>query len=131
KELWQEGEILLVEGKVKCRDERITLNCQQVRKYQSEDEQSEEAQPSVQTPAPYKLTITIHESYEDEEAVANLHKVIDTLNQYQGRDIVQLIISNSENTVNMELPTTGYCPELVQEISRILGENSLKVEQVE
>jgi len=131
KELWLEGEILLVEGKVKCRDERITLNCQQVRKYQPEDEQSEEAQPSIQSPAQYKLTITIHESHEDEEAVANLHEVIDTLNQYQGRDIVQLIISNSENTVNMELPPTGYCPELLQEISRILGENSLKVEQVE
>jgi hypothetical protein len=33
--------------------------------------------------------------------------------------------------VNMELPPTGYCPELAQEINLILGENSLKLEQVE
>jgi len=134
KELWEEGEILLVEGKVKCRDERITLNCQQVRKYQPDEEQPEEPKPVIEPPVQYKLTITIHESQEDEDAVANLHKVIDALKHYQGKDIVRLVISNpeaSEDPEIFELTPTGYCSELEQEINSILGENSLKLEKIE
>ncbi|GAG93391.1 unnamed protein product, partial [marine sediment metagenome] len=36
RDLWQEGNILLVEGKVRLRDDRVQLNCDHVRRYQPE-----------------------------------------------------------------------------------------------
>ena len=43
KEIWQEGQILLVEGVVKSRDDRIGINCSRVRQYQTEIESGQES----------------------------------------------------------------------------------------
>ena len=131
KELWQEGEILLVEGAVKLRDERVGINCYRVRQYQPGGDETRETEPAAQPPSPHKLIVTINESDGDEEDVTRLHRVREILGRYSGQDTVQLIIVTTEKTVNLELPnTTDYCPELAQELNSILGDNNLRVEQV-
>ena len=53
KDLWQEGSILLVEGKVRIKDDRVQLNCERARPYQPEaaGEEEEIAPRPSETPA--------------------------------------------------------------------------------
>ena len=138
KEIWQEGQILLVEGIVKSRDDRIGINCSRVRQYQTEIESEQESAPATPatpaTPLPppqtRKIAINITQSDEAEEDLARLNRVMDILARYPGQDSVLLTIDTTEETVNMKIPNTiNYCPELAQEINSILGDNSLRVKE--
>ncbi len=152
KNLWQEGEILLVEGKVKLRDDKPTLNCQRVRQYQAGSELQQPQQPEPvltpspapiptpvartnhvnKPPAPHKVIITIEEDDNgDDENVSLLHQVMDALSHYPGEDAVHLVIANSDKAVNLELPPASYCPELARKITAILGNHCLRLEKIE
>lgn len=127
KEMWQEGKILLVEGMVKSRDDRATINCFRVRQYQTDSESPKETEPAISPPAPRKIVINITQSDRTEEDVTRLNQVMDVLARYPGQDTVLLSIVTPEEAVNMKMPNTiNYCPELAKEIDNILGENSLK-----
>jgi DNA polymerase-3 subunit alpha len=130
KEIWQEGEILLVEGKVRSREGQVNITCQGVRPYQPDAEQIQETKPAIKPNQRQKLTIAISDSREDEEAVSRLNNIIDTLARYPGQDIVQLAILNNDNTINLELPTISYCPEVVREIKEIIGDNTITLEKI-
>ncbi|MBM3142712.1 MAG: DNA polymerase III subunit alpha [Chloroflexi bacterium] len=130
KEVWQEGKILLVEGTVKLRDDRVNVNCYRVRQYQPDSEEGQETKPATQPSLPCKITINITQSDETEEDVTRLNQVMDILARYPGQDTVLLTIVTTEETVNMRLPNTiNYCPELAQEINSMLGDNSLRLEE--
>jgi DNA polymerase-3 subunit alpha len=138
KQLWQEGEILLLEGRVKMRDDRVTLNCLKVRQYDVENEilpdnspNKAEVKSEVQISLKQRVTIVMKEDhYEERETVELLNRVMDILNQYPGENIARLVILNSEHTVNMELPPIRYCTELAKKISLILGNDCIKIEIV-
>ena len=132
KELWQEGEILLVEGTVKSRDDRVNVNCYRVRQYQPGGEENQETETATRRPVQRRLIINITQSDEAKEDENRLHHVMDILSHYPGQDTVRLIIVTTEKTVNLELPnkTIGYCSELAQEINELLGNNSLRLEEV-
>ena len=128
KEVWQEGKILLVEGTVKLRDDRVNVNCYRVRQYQPDSEEGQETKPATQPSLPRKITINIAQSDETEEDVTRLNQVMDILARYPGQDTVLLTIVTTEETINMKLPNTiSYCPELAQEIDSILGDNNLRL----
>jgi len=128
KEVWQEGKILLVEGAVKLRDDRVSVNCYRVRQYQPDSEEEQETKPATQSPLPRTIKINIAQTDKTEEDVTRLNQVMDILNRYPGQDTVVLTIVTGEETVNMKLPnTTNYCPELAQEVGSILGDNSLSL----
>lgn len=131
KDLWQEGKILLVEGAVKVRNDRVSVNCYRVRQYQPSGDETEETEPATQPPLRRTLIISISQTDKAEEDAGRLHQVREVLSRYPGQDTVQLTIVSTEETINLELPnTTSYCPELAQEINRILGDNSLRLEEV-
>jgi DNA polymerase-3 subunit alpha len=127
KEMWQEGKILLVEGVVKSRDDRVSINCSRVRQYQTDSESPRETEPAILPPAPRKIVINITQSDRTEEDVTRLNQVMDVLARYPGQDTVLFTIVTQEEAVNMKIPNTiNYCPELAKEIDNILGENNLK-----
>jgi DNA polymerase-3 subunit alpha len=128
KEVWQEGKILLVEGAVKLRDDRVSVNCYRVRQYQPDSEEGQEPKPAAQPSLPRKITINIAQTDKTEEDVTRLNKLMDILARYPGQDTVLLTIVTTEETVNMKLTNTiSYCPELAQEIDSILGDNNLRL----
>ena len=132
KELWQEGNILLVDGTVKLRDDHVSINCQRARLYQPAAEESKETEPVTQPSLQRKLTISIHQNDKAKEDILRLHQIRDILGRYPGQDVVHLIIASAEETVHLELPgKTNYCTELAQEINSILGSGNLKVEDIE
>lgn len=137
KQVWQEGEIVVVEGVVKARDDRVTVNCFRARQYKPAEEETPTetaAQPQAQAqtqPSPLarrKLLITINQTDSTDEDLGLLSQVKDILSRYPGNDTVQLTIVTAEETTNLALrQKSNYCPELAQEIGSILGDNNLKL----
>ncbi|MFC1907926.1 DNA polymerase III subunit alpha [Chloroflexota bacterium] len=144
KDLWQEGNILLVDGKVKLRNDRVQLNCDHVRCYQPEATPGEEvispqlAEPIVAeetivctTPTESnRLVISINQTSDKDSDIACLHKLIDTLKEFPGRDEVNLCVINEERVINLKLSNiyTNYCSELRQRLIELVGEDGLKLE---
>jgi DNA polymerase-3 subunit alpha len=128
KEMWQEGKILLIEGIVRSRDDRATVNCFKVRQYQTETESSDGAEPVALPQPPRKIVINIMQSDSEEEDMSRLKGVVEILARYPGQDTVLISVVTPDESINMKMPNTiNYCPELAKEIDGILGENSFKL----
>lgn len=135
-ELWQTGNILLVEGVVKLREERVSVNCYRVRPYQTEAKATEIKEPANQIQAAQlkprrRLIVHVSQTGDEETDVTRLHQVVDTLYSYQGQDRVQLTVDSEGKEVNLELPdmTTDCCLELLQQLAQILGADNLRIEE--
>jgi len=137
RELWQEGNILLVEGRVRVRNDRVQLSCDNVRRYQPEAALPEEAQAETvaeepkasKAPPKSRLTISINQTANIDDDVACLNKLVDTLRGFPGEDEVNMCVVNGDRVVNLKLSNiyTNYCPELHQRLVELVGEGGLKV----
>jgi DNA polymerase-3 subunit alpha len=79
RDLWQEGNILLVGGRVRVRDDQVQLNCDNVRHYQPEAAPAEEAvtpQPG-ELPVVAEETITVTAPVESRRLVISLAQTSD------------------------------------------------------
>ncbi|MBI4187570.1 MAG: DNA polymerase III subunit alpha [Chloroflexi bacterium] len=136
RELWQEGNDVEIDAKVKIRDDRAQLVCDSARRYQVEPLLPEEAaapQPPVMAEAPAekrRLTITIYQTSRKEEDVAYLQKLVDTLRAFPGRDEVNLRVANGERVFSLALPGifVDYCPELTERLADMESQGGLRLE---
>ncbi|MBM2825139.1 MAG: dnaE, partial [Dehalococcoidales bacterium] len=143
RELWQEGSILLVEGKVRVRDERVQLNGDSVRRYQPKAAPvgeavttapvatpiaAREAPAGMAPPKAQRLVVTINRSDDKDSDIVCLHKVIDTIKDFPGEDEVSLRLSSVDEVVNLRLTSAGYCAELRQRLVELVAEEGLRVE---
>ena len=133
RELWQEGTILLVEGRVRVRNDRVQLSCDNVRRYQLETAPQEAPPEEEKKPEPpppkSRLTISIKQTEDIDNDVACLNKLVDTLRIFPGEDEVNMCVVSGDRVVNLKLSNinTGYCPELHQRLVELVGEEGLKV----
>jgi len=146
-DLWQEGNILLVEGKVRLRDDRVQLNCEKVRRYQplAQSEEiatpplgeapvvTEEATVSTAPAERRRLVITLSQTSDEERDRTNLHKLVAALRDFPGQDVVKLSVTNGERVINLRLASIyiNYCPELHQRLVELVGEDGLRLESTE
>ncbi len=126
KELWEEGNILVIKGLVKVRDGKVQLNCQQAQRYQH-TEQKNKVPPSQEQRC---LIINLNQTDNTDKDVERLYKIKATLLNYPGQYKVFLTVTTESETTNLEMPeiTIDYCPELASELDNILGEGNLKFE---
>jgi len=143
-DLWQESNELVVEGKVRVRDDRVQLNCDHVRHYQpvqAEEvlvpepaETPEVIEAAAETaPAPNRqLVISLSQSSDEDRDTAFLHELMAILNDFPGQDEVKLSVFNDDRVTAMKLPcNTNYCPELQQRLAELVGEAGIKLEQID
>ena len=143
RDLWQEGNILLVEGTVKLREDRVQLNCDHVRRYQpAQGEEGVAPEPvaaplvveevAATPPAPQgcRLVVSIAQTSNEDSDIAYFHKLVDILKDFPGRDEVDLCVTNGEKVINLKLSSIyiNYCPELHQRLVEMVGENGLRLE---
>lgn len=140
RDLWQEGNILLVGGKVRLRDDRVQLNCDNVRRYQPEATQGEEvagAEPgeepatAEETPAKgRRLIVTLTQSGDKASDIAYLHRLVDTLKDFPGQDEVNLQVISEGKTTKLKLSNmyANYCPELHHQLAELVGEDGIRLE---
>ena len=144
-ELWKEGNELIIQGKVRVREDQAQISCDSVRLYQPPQEGQEPvtrrvprapevpAEKVVQEPvARRRLLINIQQTKDEKGDVARLNKIMAILKTYTGRDEVRLNVVNGDAAIPLKLPNiqTGYCPELQQRLVELVGEAGLKVEVI-
>ncbi|MBA7484521.1 DNA polymerase III subunit alpha [subsurface metagenome] len=143
-DLWEEGNILLVEGKVRLREDRVQLSCDKVRRYQpavpaeeivaSPPEEApvvaEETTTSTTPAESRRLVISLSQTSDEEMDKTNLHKLIAALRDFPGQDVVKLSVASEERVINLRLPSIyiNYCPELHQRLVELVGEDGLRLE---
>jgi DNA polymerase-3 subunit alpha len=131
KDIWQEGNTLLVKGKVKARGEEVQLTCLTASLYQPGSvEESHGVIKSPQAgPVRRRLQINIPTSEDTNADIQRLRQVFDTLKIFPGEDEVNLAIVSAEGVTKLEVPdlATGYCPELHRQLVGLVGEDNLIV----
>jgi DNA polymerase III alpha subunit len=155
-ELWEEGNIVLIEGRVGMRDDSIQLNCKKVSRYQPDKPKPEKPPSPVVKPVTIvtertfsngnnhkpeekaepkrrqKLIITIKDSGDNERDANCLRRVVYTMKEFPGQDEVSLRIPSEGKIVKLKIAnlSTDYTPELRQRITELVGEDGLKVEPI-
>jgi DNA polymerase-3 subunit alpha len=121
--IWQEGNILSINGVVKVRDGEVQLNCQDAMLLPVRQEVLKEPQRR-------HLMIDVNQSGDAEKDVECLHRIVDILKSYPGQDRVSLIVLGDGEITDLEMPniTVNYCPELDGELTEIVGEGNLRLE---
>jgi DNA polymerase-3 subunit alpha len=143
-DLWQEGNELVVQGKVRVRDDRVQISCDNVRYYQPAQEKKPIAtaepvipeapvEPVAARSTPEKrrrVLISIRQTSDEDGDIARLNRVIAALRVFPGQDEVQLNIINGGEAINLRLANvhTGYCPELEQRLAELVGKDGFRVE---
>ncbi|MFC1915411.1 DNA polymerase III subunit alpha [Chloroflexota bacterium] len=143
-DLWQEGNILLVKGKVRLREDRVQVSCEKVSRYQpavQEEETvpeppvaappvAEEIEVSTAPPEIRRLVINLSQTDDEEKDRVRLHELVAALRDFPGHDEVKLSVTNGERVINLKLSRiyTNYCPELNQRLVELVGEDGIRLE---
>jgi DNA polymerase-3 subunit alpha len=144
-ELWQEGNEIIVQGKVRVREEQAQISCDNVRLYQPPQEEKETVKvPEVKAPevpaeaakasaARQRLIINITQTRDKDGDIALLGKIVVALKASPGRDEVQINVLNGGAAIPMKLPNvqTSYGPELKKQLTGLVGAEGFRVEKAE
>ncbi|MBI2957799.1 MAG: DNA polymerase III subunit alpha [Chloroflexi bacterium] len=135
RELWQDGAALLVEGKVKVREETAGIHCERASLY------SESTAAATASARPAKnhrlnnghlkrtLLIRLAQTDAQDADLACLYRISDVLREYPGKDKVRLAIDQNGTVTQVEMTqvAAACCPELMQALSSISGQLSVEV----
>ncbi len=148
-ELWEEGNFLVIHGKVRIWDDRVSVACDAAKLYkppQEEDAGPQETPPAkVVTPAaeesnskeaepPEKrraLWLTLRETGDEREDLELLKGIFAILKDYSGEDAVHLTIYTDKKQVNLDVPNIAveYTRELHERLAPLIGKESLRVQE--
>ncbi|MFC1998307.1 DNA polymerase III subunit alpha [Chloroflexota bacterium] len=126
KEVWEEGNILIIGGKVRTRNDMVQLNCQAVREYDPQEgadqiDEGDELQAR-------RLTIRLSESDDEDADIERLQDVVRTLKQYPGSDDVQLVVGG--NRVKFPGIDVNYSEELRNKLLALVGDGGVEVAEL-
>jgi len=139
--LWQEGNNLLVGGKVNLRNDRVQIYANTTAEYQMAPESpraepgSGNGPPGAEKAAltPERHLVLILKQTDDEDRDRSLlNTVTDVLKDYPGRDEVSISVDGRERVISLRLSKifVRYCPELEEKLLGIIGEGSMRLEEI-
>jgi DNA polymerase-3 subunit alpha len=128
REIWNEGEVLLIEGKVRQREDKVNINCTSAKKYEIEVANSSDSMQPEESDLQYKITVAIDDREGDENNVSKIHRLMDLFNAYPGEDSVNLAVMTSSGITYLELEPARFCKELNEELTEVVGNSNIKVE---
>ncbi len=147
-DMWREGAILLVRGRVRVRADRVSLSCDDVQPFDVESVEDgvqetlqipisllpgpAEATPRPPPPeAPHSLTVALAETEDSAKDIELLQSLVAVLRRFPGRDQVRIVVRQlNASSEQLDLPglTTGLCDALRLELARLLGDGSVTVD---
>ncbi len=140
KDLWQPETILVLGGKIDAgRRDEPNLLCDWVKTPDQVALPAEQEAPQPDAPpvlavqpasGPRVVRVTLTRSGQQSRDVQTLRQVWDMLVGYQGGDrFVIRVVGGAEKPVELDFPNekTHYCPELLQELTALVGEGAVRV----
>jgi DNA polymerase-3 subunit alpha len=136
REMWQEGNILLVQGRVKVKGDNVQVVVDSASAYELNPGREEEKvnMASIDTPDNQEdfrwIVLRLEQTQDEAGDLERLEKLAALLKKHPGMDRVNMIVNNGVRTYKMELPDTevNYTPQLHQKLVKILGEKAVTVE---
>jgi len=151
RELWEEGNVLQLEGTVRVRDDDVQLSINKASSYRLPEVPVEEAPtvPTLETPPVEEVTIRIDETPPEPEPartcrlvisltqtsdaegdLTRLQKIGEIVRDFSGEDEVILHIKSNGDVKRLQLASTGYCDELHKRLVGLVGEEGIKVDSL-
>jgi DNA polymerase III subunit alpha len=147
RDLWNEGNIVMVLARIRERGDRLQVSAQQVAIYQAggpanepfaipewirkernggeRPTQPQRGQASVRQAAavPQRLLIALRETHDEEADRSRLSRLIAVISDFPGNDEVRLIVHmRDDQKVELALPKARACEELCGRVAQVLGE---------
>ena len=143
KEFWMEGNILLVEGKVRERADQLQIVCERVRRYDLEPQKCDNllerpVQKTVpmhngeKSPERVRLILMLQQTDDAQADVIQLHAIVALLQDYPGDDEVGLTVSNGTKIFKLKMcqSRVAYCDELRRRLAALIGYDNIRVESL-
>ncbi|MCL2140977.1 MAG: DNA polymerase III subunit alpha [Dehalococcoidia bacterium] len=143
KEIWHEGNIVMVEGKVRERADQLQIVCEKAWRYDLEERKHEKSiTRTTQTATPVRhearisdhlrLTVLLQQTDDLQSDVAQLHAVVALLREYPGEDEVNLKVSNGSKVFKLKMGQIRitFNEELHRRLSKLIGEDNVKAESI-
>ncbi len=136
RDLWAEGNIVVMNVRVRTRNDRLQLSVQKASAYQEganpgPDNGDSAADPPVarqRANAARALRVTLRETEDSEGDQQRLRAVMSALEEFEGEDEVVLTIRQQDgDEVELELPRARACDALSQRLSAALGDQGAVV----
>ena len=135
-DLWLEGTILLVRGKVKARADGIQLVCIGAQAYgeeadataqQPEKQPAQATDPPTETAGARRLHLTLARTHDQDGDMQRLRQVFGILQEYPGNDAVTVCLSNGGEVVELDLPNvyTNCCGALYRALAAVVGQQGI------
>jgi hypothetical protein len=135
----QEGNMVLVGGKVRVRDEQVQLNCNSVRLYEAgevsesqthaELEQAPEARETIPVKSKRRVVVKLTQTDDKASDLSLLSDTVEILKRFPGGDEVWLSVVKGEETSILKLPSlrVDYSSDLIDNLTGLLGEECIEV----
>jgi len=152
RELWMEGNILLVLVRVRERGERLQVGVQRIALYQAgggapfaipdwlaagsklevRGSKLEGRASSLEPRASTVLRVTLEETEDEAADRARVGALVACLRDFPGDDPVRLRVRQSDGQeVELALPSARACEELVERLAEVVGEQGrVEIEQI-
>ncbi|HLE80124.1 MAG TPA: OB-fold nucleic acid binding domain-containing protein, partial [Dehalococcoidia bacterium] len=136
-DLWLEGAILLVRGKVKSRDDGAQVICHVAQAYNAEtgeapagEQERNGGTTALKGAAPKRLHIVLARTHDQDLDMQRLREVFAIIQSFPGNDAVTISLSNGGEIVQLDLPSlfTECCPALCRALEGLVGQESLSVQ---
>ena len=131
KDLWQEGNTLLVKGKVKARNDQPQLTCLNVKEYKPKKHESTDYHiPPEDNTVSGRLRISFHASDDSEADIKRLQQVFDVLSAFPGDYSVFLTVISDKQADKLELPQlfVAHSEELIDKLSALISREHISFE---
>ncbi len=135
RDLWQEGNILLVQGKVRVRGDNAQIVVENVSKYEL-NTKAEDIELPIGSDNNYKeesackqIKLYLEQSGDDELDIENFQKLVELITSSPGADDVSMVVNNGNRIYHMELPDVKvrYSPAFYKKLVSILGQKGVEV----
>jgi DNA polymerase-3 subunit alpha len=142
--VWQEGALLLVTGKVVVRGDKISIYCDDARPYEAHNNATQGSNGGQKKntgevnrlkngsngdKAPSRTLVISLEESDNREGDANLLRdLVETILEYPGDDRVHLDINTQGRMVRLDMPiSANYCSDLERRLDDLLGPGKVSV----
>jgi len=135
KDYWQQGQALLVKGKVKARSDHMQLDCYTVSLYESAKDGAAAAEPAAplqEKPPRRRLTISVPITGDPGADIDRLRDLVDLLRRFSGTDEVHLTVTTDQGVTRVQMPDihTEYGPGLRPQLLDLVGEEGISIEDL-
>ncbi len=126
--------MLLVRGKVRVKDDRIQLICDQVEPYavKEQGEMAPPAGPAAEpSPAPrQQVSITLTQTDDESRDTGVFNQTLDLLRRHPGAADVYLTINSGTQVRHFRLPVTVQpSPELRDKLAELVGQENVDLQE--